>query len=345
MIQEGIEPVLYFRNPNISPVEEYTIRKQECIRYAEGLGLTVIDADYDHSAWLERVRGLESEPERGSRCLECFTMRLTDAARYASEHGFKVFTSTLDSSRWKSHDQIVAAGRAAEKAYPGVRFWDHNWRKGGLQQRRSEIIAEQQFYNQKYCGCEFSMRSMKVDKTECRKRIRRLVAAMTDNQKTTESQSVWSRVESMPQFISARSIMIYWSMDDEVQTPAFISRWYGRKEILLPSIEGDRLVARSYTGPESLKTGPSFGIPEPVGPAVTDLSSLDMVIVPGRAFDACGGRMGRGKGFYDSFLSGVSAFKVGVCFNCQLIPCVPTDDHDIRMDITVASDPNFTSLP
>ena len=63
--------------------------------------------------------GLENEPERGSRCLKCFTLRLTETARYASEHGFSVFTTTLASSRWKSLDQINEAGKRAAALYPG----------------------------------------------------------------------------------------------------------------------------------------------------------------------------------------------------------------------------------
>ena len=98
--------------------------------------------------------GLEDEPERGGRCLKCFTLRLTETARYASEHGFSVFTTTLASSRWKSLDQINEAGKRAAALYPGTIFWEQNWRKGGLQDRRNQL------YNQLYCGCEFSRKRL-----------------------------------------------------------------------------------------------------------------------------------------------------------------------------------------
>ena len=72
MMKNGITPVIYYCNPNIYPVEEYEIRKNECKRYAEALGLEIVDADYDHDNWLLQMKGLEDEPERGGRCLKCF---------------------------------------------------------------------------------------------------------------------------------------------------------------------------------------------------------------------------------------------------------------------------------
>lgn len=158
LMQHDIRPTIYYCNPNIYPLEEYNIRKNECSRYAQSLGLDIIDADYNHESWRCTVQGLEGEPERGGRCLQCFKMRLLDTARYAHENGFSVITTTLASSRWKSLEQINQAGRYAVENYPDVIWWDQNWRKGGLSERRIAIIKEYGFYNQQYCGCEFSMR-------------------------------------------------------------------------------------------------------------------------------------------------------------------------------------------
>lgn len=162
MLKNGITPVIYYCNPNIYPLEEYEIRKNECTRYAQSLGLEIVDADYDHEDWLEAVKGLENEPERGGRCLKCFKLRLLRTAEYAAQRGIKVITTTLASSRWKSLDQINEAGRwACQQVVPSdgkVIWWDRNWRKNGLQERRLQIIKEYDFYNQLYCGCEFSMR-------------------------------------------------------------------------------------------------------------------------------------------------------------------------------------------
>lgn len=161
MMQHGITPTIYYCNPNIYPFEEYEIRKNECTRYARSLGLEIVDDDYDHECWLAEMKGLEEEPERGGRCLKCFKYRLLRTAAYARDHGFTVMTTTLASSRWKCLEQIEEAGRFAETQVPGVSFWAQNWRKGGLSERRIQIIKEYNFYNQRYCGCEFSMRNEK----------------------------------------------------------------------------------------------------------------------------------------------------------------------------------------
>ena len=173
MMKVGITPIIYYCNPNIYPFEEYVIRKEECTRYAQSLGLEIIDADYDHENWLDAVKGMENEPERGGRCLRCFKLRLLRTAQYAKERGIKVITTTLASSRWKSLEQINEAGlwaceqiavdvnRQGVDTFPVICtpvWWAYNWKKGGLQERRLQILKEYNFYNQQYCGCEFSMR-------------------------------------------------------------------------------------------------------------------------------------------------------------------------------------------
>ena len=165
LVQHDIRPTIFYYNPNIFPFEEYEIRKNESKRHAESLGLSWIDGDYNHEQWRQDVCGLEGEPERGRRCEQCFTLRLTVAARKAKELGLRYFTTTLASSRWKSLEQIERAGHIAEQMVNGqcsmgngVVFWAQNWRKGGLYERRNQLLKEFDFYNQQYCGCEFSKR-------------------------------------------------------------------------------------------------------------------------------------------------------------------------------------------
>lgn len=158
MVSHGIRPTVFFSNSNIFPSREYELRKEECIRYCLTTGVEFVEDDYDHDAWKCIAEGLENQPERAGRCLQCFRFRLERAARYASVHGFSVLTTTLASSRWKSLEQVDAAGEYACSLYPGVTWWGQNWRRGGLQERRCEIVREQGFYNQDFCGCEFSRR-------------------------------------------------------------------------------------------------------------------------------------------------------------------------------------------
>jgi len=160
MLQNDVHPTIYYYNPNIYPREEYHIRKEESKRHAESLGLEWIDGDYDHEGWLAAVCGLEHEPERGRRCQKCFSLRLLATARQAQQLGIRHFTTTLASSRWKSIEQITAAGQQAEAAVPGTVFWAQNWRKGGLSDRRNALLKQYGFYNQQYCGCEFSIRNV-----------------------------------------------------------------------------------------------------------------------------------------------------------------------------------------
>jgi len=165
MMAHGIEPVIFYYNPNIYPRSEYEIRRDESKRHAQMTGIKWVEGGYDHEAWRATVAGLEGEPERGMRCLRCFEMRLRATARWARQTGIRHFTTTLASSRWKSIEQIAQAGGKAQKEVEDTLFWSQNWRKGGLYERRNQLLKEFAFYNQQYCGCEFSMRNKKDE--EC----------------------------------------------------------------------------------------------------------------------------------------------------------------------------------
>lgn len=154
----GISQTVFFYNPNIHPKKEYEIRKQENIRFCEKLDIPFVDADYDTERWFDRVHGLENEPERGARCTACFDMRFERTALYAAEHGFPVITSTLGISRWKNMQQINDCGVRAAARYENTEYWTFNWRKQGGSQRMIEISKKEEFYQQEYCGCVFSLR-------------------------------------------------------------------------------------------------------------------------------------------------------------------------------------------
>ncbi len=157
MLRNGMRPTVFFSNSNIYPLQEYEVRKQELIRFLEAQDVPYVEDEYDHADWRRAVTGLEDEPERGSRCSVCFQYRLRRAALYARAHGFRLLTTTLASSRWKNIRQIDMAGHVAVADCPDVEWWEQNWRKGGLQTRRGELLRLNSFYNQLYCGCEFSL--------------------------------------------------------------------------------------------------------------------------------------------------------------------------------------------
>ena len=117
-----------------------------------------VDADYDTDNWFARAKGMAWEPERGARCTMCFDMRFERTALYAWEQGFSVISSSLGISRWKNMGQINDCGQRAVQPYPGMQYWDYNWRKQGGASRMIAISKRERFYQQEYCGCVYSLR-------------------------------------------------------------------------------------------------------------------------------------------------------------------------------------------
>ena len=372
MLANGVRPTIYYYNPNIWPREEYEIRKNESKRHAEGLGIQWIDGDYDHEEWRNEVSRCEdydytSEPERGRRCEQCFTLRLTRTALKAQELGLKFFATTLASSRWKSLEQIERAGRRAEQTvnaqcsmfnvqcsmFNGVVFWAQNWRKGGLQERRNQLLKEYGFYNQQYCGCEFSARGAgALTKPLLREQMREAKRQHADK------MAGWSAeiVEKLWQQIGeSRVVMAFWPLPDEVDVRPLIDRLVAEgRTVVLPKVTGDETMElRRYTSQADLCEG-VFHIMEPVGEPFVDYEQIGVALIPGVAFDAAGHRLGRGKGYYDRFLaehlvprtsplaprtsplaprtSYLAPRLIGVCFPFQRVAVVPVEAHDVVLD-------------
>lgn len=342
MLANDIRPVLYYCNPNIFPEEEYLIRKNECTRYAHALGLEIIDEDYDHASWSCAIHGYESEPERGARCLECFRLRLLSAAKRCRELGLQTFTTTLASSRWKSLDQIAEAGHWAAAKVGGVRFDDRNWRKGGLQQRRNELLRLNGFYNQVYCGCEYSLaaREPHMQKAEIRSWVRGLKSACSPEKLCERSLHACQHILSDGLWRASGTVLLYHSLPDEVDTSSLLENAsLMGKRILLPRVVGDELELCIYT-PDTLRSG-AYGIMEPAGDVfpLSCYAEIELAIVPGMAFDRHGARLGRGKGYYDRLLPLLpKAYRMGLCYAFQLLDCLPVEEHDIRMDEVVTDE-------
>lgn len=158
-----------------------------------------------------------------------------------------------------------------------------------------------------------------------------------------QSVEILAALEAHPAFRAANTVLLYHSLDDEVDTHAFIRKWSSSKQILLPVVIGDELELRIYTGAEDMEIS-HYGIEEPVGEAFTDYDSIDFIAVPGVAFDQKGNRLGRGKGYYDRLLPHIpSAYKAGICFPFQLVEEVPAESYDVRMDIIITINENELS--
>jgi len=153
----NIDTTIFFYNPNIHPKEEYELRKEENVRFAEKLGMSIIDGDYDKDIWFEKTKGQENEAERGKRCSTCFDMRFEVTAKYAKENNYDLISSTLGISRWKDMNQINECGNRSAAIY-GLPYWSINWRKKGGSSRMLEISKKEGFYKQEYCGCVYSLR-------------------------------------------------------------------------------------------------------------------------------------------------------------------------------------------
>lgn len=146
---EGIEPVGYWYNPNIHPYTEYRTRKETLIAYAATVGLRLeINNAYALRPFLRAVY-----PDFEQRCETCYRLRLDETARFAAEHGYASFSTTLLISPYQNHELIVKAAEEAAAAH-GVAFLYRDFRP--LFREGQEIAREQDLYMQKYCGCIFS---------------------------------------------------------------------------------------------------------------------------------------------------------------------------------------------
>ena len=172
---------------------------------------------------------------------------------------------------------------------------------------------------------------MRTQKIQLRKQIAQLkkqqLGFLDD-----ETAKILARLEDHPVFQKAHTVLLYHSLKDEVNTHAFIEKWQGKKEILLPVVVGEELELRRYTGPQDLRSG-SYGIEEPVGALFTDYERLELAVIPGVAFDSQGHRLGRGKGYYDRLLPQLPhTYKIGICFSFQWIEKIPVEPYDINMN-------------
>jgi len=189
----------FFYDPNIHPYSEYYLRLLDVKRSCKMLGIELIEGEYDTQSWLEAVRGLEHEPEKGARCAVCFDKRFEVSAQKAAEIGEKYFTSTLLTSPKKSLKQLKASGDALGKKY-GITFIAPDYRKASGTQEQNILAKKDKLYRQDYCGCLFG-----------------LTMQRQEQQKLADELFVPLSKQIQPESIEAR-IALYerrWRLEDE----------------------------------------------------------------------------------------------------------------------------------
>lgn len=203
-----------------------------------------------------------------------------------------------------------------------------------------------------------------MDKQELRKEIRNRKRQFSQDQLGELSLSAISKLRKHPKVRAAHTLLLYYSLPDEVNTHEWIDELVAEgKRVLLPVVVNDKdMVIREYTGKHDLAEG-SFHIMEPVGKlfAEEDYQEIEVAIIPGMSFDDDGHRLGRGKGYYDRFLAklrgtevdksgtevdksdtedknlGTEVYKIGVCFGFQKLQEIPFESHDILMNEVIDS--------
>ena len=175
-----------------------------------------------------------------------------------------------------------------------------------------------------------------MDKKELRANIRLLKKQHTKEQLLEQSDIILSKLEQHPDFQKAHIVMIYSALPDEVQTQAFLEKWRHKKKIILPTVVGDDIIPVELAENTGFAVG-DFNILEPQHEPYT--GDYDLIVVPGVAFDRKGNRIGRGRGYYDRFLAQHPHTRtIGLCFDFQLVPEVPSEPHDRPIDEILSYD-------
>ena len=167
-----------------------------------------------------------------------------------------------------------------------------------------------------------------------RKKILILRQSLPEETVVDLSRKINNRLIQTDIFQEANCIALYYAIDNEVRSSDLINEWSAVKKIVLPVIKGENIHFFSYTGKKNLKRG-LYGITEPVSGELVSPESIDLFVVPGVAFDYACNRLGRGKGYYDRYLTGIGKPVVGLCYDFQLIDNLPSEIHDIKMTMVV----------
>jgi 5-formyltetrahydrofolate cyclo-ligase len=187
-----------------------------------------------------------------------------------------------------------------------------------------------------------------VEKKKARAEIKRRIKALTPHQRSEKSSRIAQRVVRLPEFLEANTVMLFVSLKDETDTMAIVrAALEAGKTVLMPKVfaEEARMAACPIADVDELKLG-AFGIPEPAVETYVPPEEIDFCLVPARAFDRLGARLGRGAGYYDRFMSdgAFRAFCCGIAFSEQILEEVPVDCHDLPVK-AIVTDAETIRLP
>ena len=172
-----------------------------------------------------------------------------------------------------------------------------------------------------------------MEKNDIRRKIKNLRMMLSEMEKASAAEEVFAQLEKTAAFMMADTILMYHSLPDELQTIKFLKKWHDRKRFFLPRVNGVNLDILPYEETR-LELG-SFHIEEPTGEDVVNVDDIELMVIPAVAFDRMGNRLGRGKGFYDRLLSTSKATKIGVGYEFQLLDSIPSEPHDVAMDMII----------
>ena len=181
-----------------------------------------------------------------------------------------------------------------------------------------------------------------MEKQEARRIVRDAVRALSPSARAEKSAEVTRRVLALPELKASRTVMAFLPLPDELDTiPLLADLLIDRKNVYVPRtlVKEHRMFPVRLTSLIDVRQG-DYEILEPTGDETCAVSDIDFLIVPGRAFDPDGNRLGRGAGYYDAFMSqpGFRARKCAVAFACQMLPDVPHDETDVPVDVVVTEE-------
>lgn len=185
------------------------------------------------------------------------------------------------------------------------------------------------------------MHTSDEEKKRLRQSIKHTLSALSAAQKAEWSERIMQKVEAHPAFKEARNVLLFHSLPDEPSTHTLIRRCAAEKHVYLPAVVSPtEMEIHAYSSEADLQRG-AFGIMEPVGAVLHETEIIDLIVVPGLAFDRHGHRMGRGKGYYDRFIARFGEQRpclIGVCFPPQRFIEIPFAPHDATMDYVISAD-------